>query len=182
MAVRKKFVRSLVEKLLSDRGIRGPAVNVEEIARSLRIQIRREAVEADLSGYLVRKTDLGQALIGVNSDHPSARQRFTIAHELAHYLLHEGEVVHFDGDKQGYTVNLRSERSAQSNTDLEREANLFAAELLMPAEFLFRDVRIRNIDLLDDKSDELRQIAKEYKVSQQALTYRLANLQLIDPL
>ncbi len=182
MAVRKKFIRTVVEKLLSDHHIRSPSVNVEQIVRDLGIQVQKDSVVDSLSGYLVRKTDTGKALIGVNSDHPPARQRFTIAHELAHYLLHEGEVVHYDGDRRGFAVNLRSEGSSESKKDLEREANLFAAELLMPARFLESDPRIQRIDLLDDKNKVLKEVARDYQVSKEALTYRLANLQLIDPL
>ncbi len=79
-------------------------------------------------------------------------------------------------------MNLRSEGPSESKKDLEREANLFAAELLMPARFLESDPRIQKIDLLDDKNKVLKEVARDYQVSKEALTYRLANLQLIDPL
>jgi len=64
---------------------------------------------------------------------------------------------------------------------MEREANLFAAELLMPARFLRADERIAKLDLLDEEATGLlKEVADEYGVSVQALTYRLANLGLID--
>ena len=57
----------------------------------------------------------------------------------------------------------------------EREANLFAAELLMPAAFLKEDLLGKDVDLIGD-SAFLQRLAKKYDVSVQALTFRLANL------
>jgi len=55
------------------------------------------------------------------------------------------------------------------------EANGFAAELLMPAEFLSDDLRKLTLtDLLDDR--KMQQIAKKYQVSVQAMTNRLVSL------
>lgn len=181
MAIRRKHIRSLVEKLLYERHhIRKAPVPVDDIVESLGIQIKRDRVEDSLSGFLIRNTDTGGAVIGVNAGHHINRQRFTIAHELGHYLLHEGEMVHFDGHRPGYSLNLRSEQSSASDSELEREANLFAAELLMPVVFLERDLaRIKKIDLIED-STQLKKLADEYEVSVQALSFRLSYLGFID--
>lgn len=181
MTVRKKHIRELVERLLSDRDIKKPDVPVEAITKSLGIKVKRDRVDDKLSGFLVRATKQGIAIIGVNADHHPRRQRFTIAHELGHYLLHETEAVHFDAERPGFTVHRRDKASSTGESDLEREANLFAAELLMPARFLEEDVaRINRFDLLDDKADVLEKLADQYNVSVQALTFRLANLGLIN--
>jgi len=180
MAIRKKHIRTVVDRILLDQKITAPHVPVDNIVASLGIKLKKDDVEDNLSGFLVRDTTRGTAVIGVNSNHSEPRQRFTIAHEIGHYLLHEGEIVHFDGDRPGFTVNLRHKDDSSISNDIEREANLFAAELLMPAQFLEQDERIKHLDLLDD-DDVLKEISKEYKVSLQALTYRLANLGLIDP-
>jgi Zn-dependent peptidase ImmA (M78 family) len=178
MGIRKKHIRSLVDQLLREHNVTAPEVPVSAIAESLGIEIRRDDADEGRSGFLVRHTDSGRAVIGVNDRHPKPRQRFTIAHELGHYLLHEGELVHFDAERPGFRVNLRSEGTS---SDMEREANLFAAELLMPSRFLERDKRIVELDLLEPSSaDILQSVAKDYGVSVQALTYRLANLGLID--
>src|SRR2546430_11553117 len=108
MALRRKYIRSLAEKILADNGIRKPPVPVHQLVHALGIELRPDRVEDTLSGFLVRNSDTGRAVIGVNARHSEARQRFTIAHELGHYLLHEGETVHFDGAKPGFVVNLRS--------------------------------------------------------------------------
>jgi len=178
MAIRRKYIRNLVDKILRGHGVQGPQVPVVTIAKSLGIEIQSDSVSDDLSGFLVRTTNAGKAVIGVNRDHSKARKRFTIAHELGHYLLHEGELVHFDAERPGFRVNLRSD---SSSGEMEREANLFAAEILMPARFLERDTRIQRMDLFEDKAGILKNVADDYGVSVQALTYRLANLGLIDP-
>jgi Zn-dependent peptidase ImmA (M78 family) len=66
-----------------------PSVPVEQIAESYGIELRYEPAEQELSGALIRK-GRKEVVIGVNSSHHPNRQRFTIAHEIAHFLLHEG--------------------------------------------------------------------------------------------
>ncbi len=118
MAIRRKHIRSLVDGILVDRNITGPQVPVGEIARSMGITVQQENAEEKLSGFLVRHSESGEAIIGVNTNHPRPRRRFTIGHELGHYLLHEGELVHFDGERPGYRVNLRANTNPAS--DMER--------------------------------------------------------------
>jgi len=80
-----------------------------------------------------------------------------------------------DEYRQAFTINLRDPQSAKGEDNDEREANLFAAEFLMPAKFLTDDLKGKTLDLLGD-SEFLVKLAKKYKVSVQALTFRLANL------
>ena len=110
-------------------------------------------------------------VIGVNRDQATVRQRFTIAHELGHLLLHEYSRVHVD---RGFRVRLRSGLSSEGTDRDEMEANRFAAELLMPIEFLQADLEKREFDLADDS--EFQTLAKRYGVSTQALAIRLNGL------
>ena len=182
MAVRRQHIRAIVDKIFLDRGITSTSVpiDVDAIVEAYGIEIKRDQVDEGLSGFIVRSAKGGKAMIGVNRNHHPNRQRFTIAHELGHYLLHENEVVHFDGERPGFTVHLRDHASSEGKDDLEREANLFAAELLMPARFLRKDVHEKPIDLFDDPGKALDTLAKKYAVSREALTYRLGYLGLID--
>lgn len=179
MAIRRKYIRELAESILDQHRVKKGRVDVEEIARKMGIEVRSEGVDPDLSGFLFRDASTKKAIIGVNGAHHSNRQRFTMAHELGHYLLHAGEPVHVDGANVAYRINRRDETSAMGNDDSEREANLFAAELLMPARFLARDVAaVKDSDLLDP-DNLVSKLATEYGVSAQALTFRLQNLGLI---
>ena len=175
MAVRKKRIRELVDEILETHDIPRGAVPVERIAKSLGIEISLDEVDDDLSGFLFRDKTNGRTVIGANKSHHPNRLRFTIAHELGHFLLHEGEVVHLDETPTAFSVNLRSGASASGLDDNEKEANLFAAELLMPAKFLQEELEGKRLDLLDD-GDFLAKLSKKYKVSVQAITFRLTNL------
>jgi Zn-dependent peptidase ImmA (M78 family) len=177
MAIRRKQIRELVENLLAQHHVTEGAVPVERIVKSCGIDIKLDEVDDDLSGFLVRENKgKKRSLIGANKSHHPHRQRFTIAHELGHFLLHQGESVHLDEHRQGFTINMRNRESATGEDSDEREANLFAAELLMPAKFLQKDLSGQNLDLLEEEGVLLHKLARKYKVSTQALTFRLANL------
>ena len=110
-------------------------------------------------------------VIGINRDQAAVRQRFTVAHELGHLLLHEHSRVYVD---RGFRVRLRSGLSSDETDRDEMEANRFAAELLMPIEFLQADLEEQEFDLAAD--DQFRALAKRYGVSTQALAIRLNGL------
>ncbi len=172
MSVRRKHIGSLVAKLLSEHRISEAPVDVLHIAKRLGLEVRKEAAEGDLSGFLFRNEGNGKAVIGVNRNQHPNRQRFTVAHELGHYLLHSTGRVHVE---RGYSIKLRDGRSSEGVDEEEKEANLFAAELLMPRRFLTRDIsHAASLDLFDEAS--LSEVAERYKVSTQALAFRLAYL------
>jgi Zn-dependent peptidase ImmA (M78 family) len=83
--------------------------------------------------------------------------------------------VHLDSGSVAFAINLRDEASSKGEDNDEREANLFAAELLMPAKFLKQDLKGKDLDLLGN-GQFLHSMARKYKVSVEALTFRLANL------
>jgi Zn-dependent peptidase ImmA (M78 family) len=105
-----------------------------------------------------------------NSRHPATRQRFTIAHELGHLLLH-GDELHID---EGFPFAFRDEVSSLAVDPGEIEANHFAAELLMPASWLIREIRGQSLDIESEKV--IVSLAKTYGVSVQSMTHRLTNL------
>ncbi len=175
MAVRRKQIRETVQTLLAKHNIKAAPVPIQKIAKSLGISLNLEDVDDDLSGFLYRDEKRSKVIIGANKSHHANRQRFTIAHELGHFFLHEGELVHLDSGPSAFKINLRDTESTKGEDNDEKEANFFAAELLMPAEFLTRDLEGQDLDLLGD-NDFLEKLARKYEVSVQALTFRLANL------
>jgi Zn-dependent peptidase ImmA (M78 family) len=146
---------------------------VERIAAGQGIRVQTSPLPDQLSGLLYREKGAQHAIIGVNSLHATVRQRFTIAHELGHFLLHKDE-VHVD---RGYSMRFRSIRSATAEDRAEIEANQFAAELLMPEAFIRKAWKTHAFALDDEYS--LSEMARRFQVSPQALTYRLTNLGLI---
>jgi Zn-dependent peptidase ImmA (M78 family) len=170
MAIRKRKIQALAAALLIENGITEAPVPASKIAKAKGARIYVDSLEGDLSGFLYR--DKAQAVIGVNTSHSPARQNFTIAHELGHLLLHDQEQLHVDHE---FRVRLRSDASSQGTDEAEQEANFFAASLLMPREFIERDlVNEEYVDLLDD--DFLRGLSRKYGVSTQALAIRLKTL------
>jgi Zn-dependent peptidase ImmA (M78 family) len=170
--VRRKHIRLLVERLLVEHNVRAAPVMVNEIAKDLGVEVQETPAEDELSGFLYKDQKQNEALIGVNANHHPNRRNFTAAHELGHYLLHDFRDVHVDRE---FKVWLRSDASSKGTDDDEKEANLFAAELLMPARFVAHDIeKIGTIDLMND--EVLKELASKYGVSLQAMTFRLAYL------
>jgi Zn-dependent peptidase ImmA (M78 family) len=173
VAIRRKRIETLVESLLATYNITNAPVPVGRIAKAKGARIFYQSLDDDVSGFLFR--DKAQSVIGVNTHHAPGRQNFTTAHELGHLLLHDLEKLHVDN---GFRVRLRDDVSSQGTDEAEREANFFAASLLMPRGFLEEDMEnVEDVDLLDD--DFLSQLAQKYGVSAQALVNRLKNLDYI---
>ena len=171
MARRWTRIQRTAKDLLAKFDIEEPPVPVRRLARSgcgVRI-VQVPGNGADIDGFLYREGS--KVVIGVNRDQAAVRRRFTIAHELGHLLLHEHSQVHVD---RGFRVRLRSGVSSEGTDRDEMEANRFAAELLMPIDFLRADLEEKEFDLADDK--ELRVLARRYGVSTQALAIRLNGL------
>jgi Zn-dependent peptidase ImmA (M78 family) len=117
-------------------------------------------------------------IIGVNSLHHLNRQRFTLAHEIAHLHLHREHItnaVHVD-KRFTETVLRRDHRSSKGVDEKEIEANQFAAALLMPTDKLFEALEETQLDVEDEQA--LDDLARRFKVSKATLQYRIRNLAL----
>lgn len=157
--------------ILERAGVREPAVDPERIARALGIRVRRSNLGENCSGVLVRRS--GSAVIGVHWSHHPNRQRFSIAHELGHFELHQGG-TYIDRD---VVARFRDEQSGAGTEEEEIDANLFAAALLMPSDWVTRAFERSPFNFGDDSG--LDDLAKRFGVSTQAMSYRLANLELL---
>ena len=149
-------------------------VDAATIAVAHGIEVRFQELEDEVSGMLLVRDDC--TVIGINAHHHPNRQRFSIAHELGHFLLHREEERFFIDA----AVFFRSEGATPATWKQEREANAFAAELLLPRDAVTAAVRSTPFDPHDEAA--VRRMADRVGVSAQALTIRLAELDLIDPL
>jgi Zn-dependent peptidase ImmA (M78 family) len=102
------------------------------------------------------------------------RQRFTIAHEVGHLLLHGRDDLHVDRD---FRVHRRDDRSSQAIDAQEIAANAFAAELLMPTVFMRAEVSGAPVAFDDDA--RVQDLARTFEVSVQAMVIRLTNIRLL---
>lgn len=169
MAPRYNLAKRKARALLDQAGITSAPVKLDVLAAAIRATIHLEPYGGEnMSGMAFRQKD-GQGVIGVNALHSPKRRRFTIAHEIGHLVLHTKDDIHVDETLPMF----RTERSSMAIDDKEIEANQFAAELLMPTEWVLKDALERHIDIEAD-DNAIAELAKKYDVSVQAMTIRLS--------
>ena len=158
--------------LLQQCGALQVPVAVDKVIRHLALVAQGQSL-AEASGVLV--VENGRGVIGYNSAHSPVRQRFTLAHEIGHYLLHaQGPGQKLFVDK---SVFRRDEGSSKGEHKEEIEANQFAAALLMPAALVRSEVERLALDLEDENA--VGTLAKRFNVSATAMHFRLENLGLL---
>ena len=140
-------------------------VDVEGLARALGIMVRENFLPDDLSG-MIEPSEKGAYVITVNASHASTRKRFTIAHELGHFLMHASLIGSGIGDDRAY----RSTSTGRySNPNIgpkeETEANKIAAAILMPVDL----IKARK----EQGVDSPQRLAEEFGVSEHAMSIRL---------
>ena len=129
MAADYSRARRVADELLKKYKIERPPVDPEAIAEAEGIDVRY----VDFGEYSEKISGLynfDKKEIYVNKKIPNNRKTFTIAHELAHALLHEEYAK-----SERYTAMPRS-NSHVDKPDEEREADVFAACLLVPKQML----------------------------------------------
>lgn len=170
-----KLTREEIEKkatdILIDHDLHSVPVDVVKIANQNGIGVYNAKFSEDsISGMLAKRGDNITMLIN-QSDYPN-RKRFSIAHELGHHFLHlleDGEIIDTEVDL------FRFETSADGLDDLKKmrevQANQFAAALLMPAALVRK--------YFYEKTSDLGALAEIFKVSEEAMGYRLNQLGLV---
>jgi len=135
-------------------------VKVGSLAKSLGLQVKSSTLSAGISGEI--RCENGHYIIRVNRHDVKARQRFTLAHEIAHFLLHKDQI----GD--GIVDDILY-RSTLSDT-MEAQANRLAADILMPMFYVNKKMS----ELNEYREEErIERIALSLEVSITALKYRL---------
>lgn len=104
-----------------------PPVRLPELARALGVPIKAATLGPGISGE-IRPDGSEGFVIRINRHDPAKRQRFTVAHELAHFLLHRDEIGTGIEDDVLYRSSLSDRR--------EQQANRLAADILMPGDLL----------------------------------------------
>ncbi len=120
-------IEGMTLDVLDEAGIEKPVVNAVEIARKQGISVKEiEMPEgySDVAGFYNK----GEKTIYVAKDDKPVRKLFTVAHELGHYFL----------GHENYSVLLRIPKADAIYPKEEKEANIFAADLLMP-EFMMQE-------------------------------------------
>ena len=147
-------------------------------ANGIRVVYSDKLEKDNISGMLFYEE--GTPLIVINKFNNPERQRFTFAHELGHFYLHQNS--NFVDRENNSKVNFRNGRSGLAIDAKEIQANTFAADILMPKETL-KDSVVRFIEKNpSSKVDDLiQEIADDFQVNPLAMEYRLKNCGFIDP-
>ncbi|MCG8066711.1 MAG: ImmA/IrrE family metallo-endopeptidase [Candidatus Thiodiazotropha taylori] len=182
MTYKRSELSQIALKHLADANLYSAPIDVDSLAHHIGAEVRYEPLEDKMSGFLVIKGN--HSTIVINSEHHPNRQRFTLAHELGHLVLHANndhqDVLFVDKSiitkKETYN---RDELSGKGEYKQEIEANRFAAELLMPRKLLKDAVKEEGDDV--DFSDDLLiyKLAQKFGVSEQALSIRLTDLKML---
>ncbi len=145
-ALCEQVARDALEKHLSVANGKGPPIQIEAMARDLGFQVIKLFTAGEEFSGLVSPR---HRLIGVNGNHHPHRQRFTVAHEIAHVLL-----------KHPPESRCTSREIAIFNL----EADVCASELLMPRALVLQ---------LVNPSTEYSALARTFDVSEEALERKL---------
>ena len=168
----EKTINKLIDELLEECQITERPVDVEKIAKFLKIIVVKRAYKdkGPLSAMLVRSQN--KVIIGVNEKHNIQKQRFSIAHEIGHFFLHKGEELIVDKD---FVINFRHYKTNNSEYLKEKDANYFASCLLVPDKFLIDDLKSYEIDVLKQKTfvEVAKDLHKKYNVSLPAMQLRI---------
>lgn len=134
-------------------------VKVGALAKALGLKVVEATLPLSISGMIRPDAD-GNFVIRVNRFEPKERQRFTIAHEIAHYLLHRHLISKGVVDSTLYRSKLSSR--------LEAEANRLAADIIMPRDLVSQ--QLAEIPVYVEDVDAY--LAEKFRVSRSAMDIR----------
>ncbi len=136
-------------------------IDIEAVLKLYGIEVLYENMN-DISGYIEKRGD--RWFVGVNAFNSKKRQRFTMAHELGHLCLH-AEKMH--GDRVEETIYFRTNLTNR----MEKEANEFASNILIPKDSLYLHI--------NKGTNKLTDLADIFDVSLDAMRYKAYTLRLI---
>ena len=142
-----------------------PPVNVEHLAETLGLPVLRKDLGTAVSAMIQRdhhRASPSGFIIYINAIDPLVRQRFSLAHEIAHFILHRDLI------EQGVTDDTMY-RSSELSSVYETQANQLAADILIP---------IRLVKKSYQANQSLSQLAALFQVSKGAMKIRLTGMGL----
>lgn len=157
----KQAIRKIATHILREADITAPPVSLNDVVKylkskeNLNFYARSESLPNTFSGMYTRTNNTVGVLY--NKNQPQVRQRFTVAHELGHLVL-------------GHTVGVNQHNeliNLSADEPIEVEANIFAAELLMPFDWLKKEPK--------NGQNVIDELARKYQVSTEAMGWRLTS-------
>jgi Zn-dependent peptidase ImmA (M78 family) len=169
---RRRDIEALAKSILLQHSNNTSApVDPVRVANSMGLRVfNSKFKEPGIHGVIARRGTT--ATIYVDVDDKPVRKRFTVSHEIGHFVLHlvggEGEFI---DDDDTFRTTADPDRPWDEARVKEWEANVFAASFLMPEDL----VRSQWAEITDVDG-----MAHWFQVSGQAMAIRLAELGLVD--
>ena len=163
-----------VAQMILDRlGIEEVPIPIVAIMKSLNFQVVAGELKDEISGIIGIDDDLAKnfkssKVIAINNKDNVGHQRFTMAHELAHYL--------FDFDVSNQIVYYNTYNTFEDENEEERRANYFAANLLMPEKKFKKE--FDNVVIKNNLYVTVEKLSQIFQVSGEAVGRRISELSL----
>ena len=163
-----------VAQMILDRlGIEEVPIPIVAIMKSLNFQVVAGELKDEISGIIGIDDDLAKnfkssKVIAINNKDNVGHQRFTMAHELAHYL--------FDFDVSNQIVYYNTYNTFEDENEVERRANYFAANLLMPEKKFKKE--FDNVVIKNNLYVTVEKLSQIFQVSGEAVRRRISELSL----
>ena len=160
----KERLEELTSEILLKYDMYKIPANILKIAEYNEIDVFKTDLGKDISGAIKYNSTDNKFAILLNAKESEERQRFTLAHELGHYFLHQNKLkddeIHVDAILYRNTINKEE----------EREVDYFAGALLMNRTLL---------EKIYEKTTSINELAAIFEVSTSAMTVRLDILGLL---
>lgn len=171
----RKNPERIAEEFLKENKITKYPVDIKSLIKKTGLSLVEMELPGDVSGIL--EVDKTEYTVYVHEKHHEHRKRFTMAHELGHFLIHHPKSTHID--RKSF---FRSPSSSEALNYEEIEANRFAASILMPRELIIKEINKFALehggDLIDTDEDLIKVLVNKFNVSPASISFRLQNLGL----
>lgn len=167
----KNFVnpaKAAAVKLIKELGL-SPPIDLHNLAEYFGARIHYALLPGNFDGWVgelnpdfSKDFTTTRYLILVNSRRLKVRQHYTIAHEIGHIVLKHPE-------QKSKLLYKHSNITAEDDYKFEREADIFASELLIPTSHLSKLVRL-------GKPLSIKKLCAFYQVSRQAMEIKLEEI------
>ena len=165
-----EVIEELTSEILLNNDMYKVPVDVIKIANTNDIKVYEGDLDKKISGAIRYKKEENKYEILVNKNDSKTRQRFTIAHELGHYFLHQdylkSEEIHVDIMYRA----VENKDEDKEEKEREKQVDYFAGALLMNRTLL---------EKLYKENNSIQYLADIFKVSVSAMTVRLDILGLL---
>ncbi|MCU7937097.1 MAG: ImmA/IrrE family metallo-endopeptidase [Candidatus Thiodiazotropha sp. (ex Dulcina madagascariensis)] len=160
--------QELVEDIFRQCADLRPPIPIKRLAKAAGIIDILPLTKTDkVEGMLVSDEGKNRGVIYYRDCVPPGRQRFTIGHELGHFLL-----LHHHTRQQCSSSDIKANGDISSAVDFEGEANLFSQQLLMPETFLSSYLPSNSTPNLE----LIKSISEKFEMSFEAIANRCATL------